>query len=238
MSRPANDKQVRTAGAVFASVRSCWLPLVLALGFTGGLLLAAAVYGYLRGIPPSDLTRDAVAVTGTSAHVGNLSNLGVLLWWGSAVVCLVTGWLLHRWRRPGSATFVGAGLLGGALAVDDLLVVHEKILPSLWTGLGGVLLSSYVLLVALYVWVNRRLIRDTEWPLLGAAVLLLGASLGVDEIGEASGAEPYFVEDALKLLGIACWSLYFVRTSLRQLAVSTPPSSLAATSRGAARRGS
>lgn len=66
-------------------------------------------------------------------YYGLVSNLGLLLWSGTAAVCLLAGlvFLSVDRRDPFTLFALSAGLLTGWIAIDDMFLVHEKVLPAL-----------------------------------------------------------------------------------------------------------
>lgn len=109
--------------------------------------------------------------------------------------------------------FLASGLVTGYLMLDDLFVLHE----SFRDYLGFPEKATYaiiLLIVAGYLLGYRQAILKTDYFFLIAALLLLGASLGLDNIqytilSYLPNNAYYLLEDGLKLAGIINWFGYF-----------------------------
>ena len=107
------------------------------------LLPVAVIYLLLAAQPfvPFDmLLRDTNAeVYDPQGHVmfyrGALSNIGILLWWTSTSICAFAAFLLRTAtadlsrKRLGTAFLVYLSVFTGLLALDDLFMLHEEVLP-------------------------------------------------------------------------------------------------------------
>jgi hypothetical protein len=193
--------------------------LALAAVWGGVLTLLAltAVAAQISGRPLSDFTRDPVAVVEAPFYVGFLSNVGVLLWTGTAAACLVAGEVLRRLRGPRARLLLSAGALSAVLALDDLFRGHELLNERF--GVPQPLLPAlYAAAIVLLCVRNLELLRRTEWKLLAAALALFGTSAAIDGLanpGHTSALEA--LEDVLKLFGIATWAAYFVPLAVLSL---------------------
>ena len=89
-------------------------------------------------IDPADLLRDPLAVAELKpaecckVYYGAVSNLGVLLWTAGAAIALFGAGLALALGRPAgeAGLLLAAGMLTGFLAIDDLFLVHENVLPA------------------------------------------------------------------------------------------------------------
>ena len=116
-----------------------------------------------------------------------------------------------------------AGMLTGMLAVDDMLLIHENVIPRNTPLPEEVLLGVYgVATLALLFWF-RDTILGSENVLLLIAFGLLAASVFVDQL-HLSNTYVAVLEDGPKFVGIACWAAYFLRVSWLHLeeSVSRP----------------
>ena len=189
-----------------------------------------AVLWFQRAVDLGDLMRDPASTHGAPLHIGLVSNLGVLVWFSAAVVCLFTGAVLKATAPRDTAFFLASGLLALILALDDFLMLHEFIgwalsIPE--TAIYG----GYALLTVGWLTVFRGTIRQTDYLLLGLALALFAFSLlpDVPEIRALYSSERLMrlLEDGGKLLGIVTWTAYFVQTSARAL-IETTTGSLSA----------
>lgn len=190
-------RRVRFAAVVFLPV----LVLIAAVGWAS----------VATGIPIRNFTRDPVELMGGHPLAGIQSHVGILIWWAAAAVSLFAAALMHGARSaPGISGFLlGAGILSAVLALDDLLLLHDHILP-LYLGIGEKpLFLVYGLATVWLVRAFRPALRAFDPTLLLLAGLFFGLSLGVDAFQER-WASPWriFIEDGAKLLGVASWSGY------------------------------
>lgn len=188
----------------------------------------------------ADLTRDPLAVVETALlaiqrqpvegihilaelniplYAGLISNLGVLLWCGAGAICLFTWALLRRMGAPGPrGAYLCAGLLSILLMLDDLFLLHERVLPMYFGPAEKALFAVYGVLALAYVLGYRQFLMRTDWLLLVAAFVLFTVSLGFDFVSEETHIpQRHFFEDGSKFAGIATWTAYHVRTAAIQL---------------------
>jgi hypothetical protein len=208
--------------AVFHSAQTRLYGAVLPVLVLSGVLLGSMAYLGLRTeLHLGDLTRDVASSAGLPFYYGLYSNVGVLLWWTAAVICIGSAILLWPSRRLHEpATFLlFAGITTTVIALDDLFQFHEDLLPN-YLGLPEELffaIHGLLLAVLLVRW--RHLIMRSEWGLLLSALALFGTSVVIDAL-DLRVRGRFFWEDGLKLAGIVCWLGYFGRLSwlyLRQI---------------------
>jgi hypothetical protein len=180
---------------------------VLGVAVVAGLVLAL---GLARRLELPDLTRDPAAVTGTHWWVGLLSFLGFGAWGVGAGAALAGG--LAADHGPRRRLLLQASALTVVLLLDDMLMLHENVLPNLHVPETAVYVG-YVVLVLAWLWINRVEMRRTDRVLLVVALLGFAASIGLDKL--VDGITNWtFLEDSLKFGGIVLWSLYLVRTAV------------------------
>ena len=192
-------------------------------------LIAVAVQPW---VPAHELLRDPMAtVSERSAccglHLGLVSHLGVGLWVSTAAICAFAALCLPR--RPGKRRLAtrflsGAASLSAWLALDDLLMLHERVLP----GLGVPELATYAVYGAAGLVHLGTALRVATPAAAGTRVLLLvavamlGASVVSDTVLEALGwTVPIGLEDGAKLVGIAFWLAF--HTVLAHSLLAAPP---------------
>lgn len=193
-------------------------PWLYAAGVAAPLL--AVALATLAGADPRWTLRDPAAAGGLPPYAGFFSHLGVLAWWGAAVACGLAA-LVAR-LGPGlpsplaDAAAAGGGL-SAVLALDDLLLVHEALLP-LYAGLDERwALAAYGTAALAYLWRFRAVHLGRETGLLAASLALLAASLVIDLV-ELDGPKALLLEDGAKFAGICAWGLYHVRLAWALLA--------------------
>ncbi len=196
---------------------------IVAVGVVAGAVL---VMGLARHLPLPDLTRDPAAVTGTHWWVGLLSFLGFALWGIGAGAALAAG--LASDPGPRRRLLLQAAALTVFLLLDDMLMLHENVLPNLHVP-ESVVYLGYLVAVTAWVWSNRVEMRRTDRLLLVVALLGFAGSIALDKL--VDGITNWtFLEDSLKFGGIALWSLYLVRTSSATFRTSRSQASTSAPS--------
>ena len=166
------------------------------------LLFFVVLGGRTSHVALSSLTRDMAAIAHVHPLIGVVSNVGVLLWCATAVICLFSCSLLRQQGRHAEARFLfWAGLMTIVLLVDDLFMLHEYIAPVHFHVNEKVVLASYACAAGAYLLSHRRLILSANYQLLAAAMVLFTASMLVD-ITNGTGWWN-LAEDSFKVLGIA-----------------------------------
>ncbi len=212
------------------------LTLILTYAGTALILLAAVIGAETTGRPleyffwePAMASALDRCVDFSCAYAGFISNVGVLVWIGGAAVCLTVAYLARRRPQGGEAArlFVGAGALTAALALDDVFLLHEQVLPRIlsraeFTAVVGkperLVFAFYGLATAGLVLWHRHLLARTDVWVLGFAVALFGVSIALDQFVQGN----VLAEDGAKLLAIVTWTAYFVGTGLALLSAGDP----------------
>ncbi len=197
-----------------------WLPAILLVG-------AAVAFALTSDTTLRTLMQDATTVLEAPFYVGSLSLAGVIGWAAAAGISLFAALIASGARPvPRRSFLLASGILTSVLLVDDAFLVHDEIVP-LYIGVSGELVGVvYVLATLVILYTFRGVVRDTNYVLLGASLLLLGVSAAVDI---ASGSLATMVptnlialgEDGTKLVGIWTWTAYLTSVS-RQVIVTGP----------------
>lgn len=185
-----------------------WLPILILLGVT-------KLFSAMTSIPLRRLMLDPTEVTHVPFYTGIMANLGVLLWAAAASICLfISIFLSQMVGKAWKNFFLISGLLTLFLLLDDLLRIHDEILP-VYLGIKGDILGIvYVLLIAVYLFRFRTLIVQYPYEFLVMALGFFGVSVAIDVAPSVlknlfSQTNIVFFEDGTKLLGIANWLAYF-----------------------------
>ncbi len=207
------------------------LPLLGRLSLTV-LLPVVALYllvALQRLVPFGVLLRDANATAydprfGLPFYRGALSNLGILLWWSAATVYAFTAALLRRralGTGPGRTFLVYLAGFTGLLALDDLFMLHEEVLPVRLGVPEAAVYALYGAAAAGLLWFVRELL-DTDFLVLGLAFVFFACSVLIDAgvllLFGLSGGASLFAEDLAKMLGIVLWLVFALRTAKAVLA--------------------
>lgn len=193
---------------------------IYSLTFGPGIALLAAVWLQTR-VPISVLMKDPLAVvqlTETCCHFyyGLVSNLGIMVWTAGAAVCLFASLLLFlKWSSKNELAFLfAAAIFTSWLALDDLFMIHEDVLPQL--GVPETL--TYVLYAGVagaYFFFSWRTIMIMRPMLMASALALLGGSVAIDVLVNSDSAVRVFAEDGAKFLGILAWTSFHVTAALQ-----------------------
>ena len=193
------------------------------------VVLIYLVLAVQRLVPVSLLLRDANAEVrdpqgSVMFYRGALSNIGILLWWTSASVCAFAAFLF-RFKQPSwslSRVFlVYMTVFTGLLALDDLFMFHEEVLP-VRLGISELALYAvYGVLAAGFVGFIELLL-ETDFLLLGLAFGFFAFSVLTDQgmlgsLFSIRGGTELIAEDLAKMLGIICWLIFSLRTAVQLL---------------------
>ncbi len=180
------------------------------------LLSAAYVAGITFNIPFVQIVGDPALITKVHPFTGIISNIGVLIWCATSTICLFSGVFLWRFKQRKEAIFlISSGVLTFILLIDDFFMFHDYILRSFkaFKIKQTITYPLYILLTLWYVKSFLKLIlTKTNYFILGMAFTFLGLSMGLDFFMEDTNLK-YFIEDALKFVGIFSWLVYFARSS-------------------------
>lgn len=144
-------------------------------------------------------------------YYGVLSNVGVLYWWAAASVCCFTALLLHRIgdRSRDFAFIACAGVFTALLSVDDLLMLHEGLLPKLGIP-QPVVLAFYAAAGLTYVVGFRSEILARDAAIFALATAFLCTSLVIDVFVHSLDNVFVWMEDGAKFMGVAGWSGFHI----------------------------
>jgi riboflavin transporter FmnP len=190
-----------------------YTPVVVALGIV-------VVVRITTGFPMADLTRDPLQIAQVPVYTGVLSNLGVLVWAGTAAICLFSYAVVRNRAAPGTSSrfLLAGGLVTVMLLLDDFFMFHEIIFPQYIGIPENLVYAIYVLVVAWFLARHRSTILRTNFLLLALALAGFGLMVVMD-IFEYVNPLPgfYLLEDGFKLFAIVSWAAYFISTSVRQV---------------------
>ena len=204
------------------SGRSRILFYVASLGLPSLLLLVVLVqpvyepkWMFLDSLTAAQLSGDCC-----HTYYGFMSNVGIMLWVATSAALLLAAAVLFGVSAMGVefrfALF--GGLLSGWLALDDMFLLHELVLPTLGVP-QLVVIAIYVALALAYLLLSFRiLLRAEYWVLLiGGAGLAL--SIFVDSFFHSLLPQLVYIEDSAKFVGIFCWFSFHFLTATRVLSI-------------------
>jgi hypothetical protein len=191
------------------------------------LLVTLVIANLVTDIPMRWFFIDPVAEFNAPMYIGLVSNFGVLCWGAAASVCLFGGWLSIKSgnHRTNAWFLISAGLISTILMLDDLYLLHEEVLPDHAFIPQKLVFVGYGVMVLAFLIRFRDTIFQSDYLLLILAFGFFAISVGVDLFVEPEeftifGGFPgrHIIEDGFKLLGIATWSVYLIRTSMQKVA--------------------
>lgn len=173
------------------------------------VMLLAVMINVFRGITIGYLTRDPNAIGGNTYYAGFISQLGIFFWAGTAAICFFTYLLLKQKRQNAQTmTFICyAGCITLLLGFDDVFQLHEGFFPHIGVA-ENVILASYLVLLAYFLYRFQARILGSNYVLLGIALSFFGVSMVVDVFSLFESIR-HLLEDGAKLFGIVTWSAYF-----------------------------
>lgn len=208
--RADNVRAVRTALVAVLIVAT--LPLI-------GTVLAY----FVAGIPTTTSVGDALAVLRAPFYVGWVSALGVLTGTVGASISLFTATILRRRRGPETRLLGALGTLTALLVLDDQFQLHENVMPR-YIGIPEP--WPYLIYLAIFIPIALRFWRDAvnhpDGAVLFVALAFFAVSVLLDAVASPREGRQ-LVEEAAKLYGIACWTLFALRASARALGRGSAP---------------
>lgn len=191
-------------------MRAKYRPFLIIAILSAVLLGAVLLLHLWKNVPIGRLTGDPVALAkGLPVYSGFLSQIGILFWSAAASVCFFCAKVLWRSRidKGLKRLLIASGVFTLCLALDDLFMLHETVLPL--AGIPqNVVLASYVVITIAYLFAFRRTILETNFLLLVFSLSFFAISVALDVF------KPFhyylaFFEEGSKLVGIIAWTVYF-----------------------------
>ncbi len=214
-------RTMRSAMSATGSQSShAWLFWTCALGLPLLLMFSIAAQPW---IAPGDLLRDPLAVAEMKTdcckvYFGAVSNLGVLIWSSATAVCLfAAAMIIGVTGFTRNAIFLlTAGLFTGFLALDDLFLIHENVLPALGVSQPATY-AAYALVAFGYLAVSYRQILQHRYLLFFVAGGLLATSVMIDWLIESEHVARILFEDGAKIAGISAWAVFHIEAAAQIL---------------------
>lgn len=196
-------------------------PLPWLYAGASALLAAVAVHAALSDTPAYLFTRDPAAIHEADPFLGAVSNLGIVLWAFAAGIALFAFRALRGTVGAAEprALFASFGVFTLWLLLDDLFMLHERVLPDEAGIPQPLIVALYALTACGLIARYRAVVAASDYRPLALALLLFGCSVGVDQGPGAWHAWPglALVEDGAKLLGIVSWLAWVDATAAAAL---------------------
>lgn len=163
------------------------------------------------------LAKDPAQIIDFPPYIGLLSNWGALLWMSTGVICLFASLVMknHKTAFRTYRFLFASGVLSFLLAIDDIFLLHDEVLPRLLDMPEFFFYFIYVLALGTYILFFWRDISKYDYLLFIIAFVLFGLSRGF--------FLPRFLRgfmtsnDMLKYFGIVFWLAFFYRASMQEI---------------------
>lgn len=184
-------------------------------------LLFLAFIAFQPYVPVEQAFRDTYLATVNArpeqlpSLLGVASNVGVLLWCGAAAVAFFAATLVaaQGGRTEGVLLLLATALYSGLMCADDLFMLHEHVYPRLLGVREHVVFAAYAGLILVILFRFRRLLAELGRALLLSALVAFGLSIAGDLAPGIDGDLQRWAEDGPKLVGIALWTTWTIRTA-------------------------
>jgi hypothetical protein len=175
------------------------------------LLGVSYAYVFAVGHTPRVLWSDPAMVTGWPWFLGLVAVAGVVLWAVTATCALLASAFSRDVHARVALRWFGCITL--FMMVDDQIQLHEHILPR--AGIPEqITFLVYALVIAVVGLRYRRFyLRSPETPALVIGAALLALSIVLDQLPWAMPGRAN-AENTAKLLGLAAFAVYGIRTAL------------------------
>lgn len=191
------------------------------------LVFIVGFVGLVFEIPFTDLTANPISLLDLPFYQGILQRIGVILWGGTVLVTLFSFSILKSSEnlKDIKKFLLYSGIFFGYFLMDELLLIHNFILPKVFNIHQLIVLIVYVILTVLFLLKFRNLIKKNNISLFAVAVTFLGLSVLVDILSYLNVVRfsfRYLLDDGLKFLGIANLFIYYLiycRFALRKLTI-------------------
>lgn len=180
------------------------------------VVCAAVVLHSLTDVSFYALFMDPVARLGGHFYTGAGSHLGVLVAVAAASVAFYSALLMRAADRRRLTSFlIAAGLFTLYLAMDDLFLVHEEVLPAILNVDQSLILMMYGVVFAGFAWRYRHELLGHDRLLLGAAIMFVAFSIVLDIFDEngVTFRGEFMLEEGTKLMAIVGWAAFLMRRS-------------------------
>jgi hypothetical protein len=162
------------------------------------------------------LLRDPAAAFEFAPYAGLFSHLGVLAMTVSGAISVFAALVLPCSGRE-KQVLLSAGLLSLWLAVDDLFMLHEALLPRLIGLPEAMTLGVYVALGLGLLGLIGPVVLTRRYLGLWASGGFLAAMLATDLTFEVATSASLLIEEAAKVCGFMLWAAFWIaeaRTAL------------------------
>lgn len=191
------------------------------------LVFIVGFIGLVFEIPFANLTANPISLLDLPFYQGILQRIGVILWGGTVLITLFSFSVLKSSEnlKDIKKFLLYSGIFFGYFLMDELLLIHNFILPKVFNIHQLIVLIVYVILTVLFLFRFRNLIKKNNISLFAVAVTFLALSVLVDILSYLNVVRfsfRYLLDDGLKFLGIANLFIYYLiycRFALRKMTI-------------------
>ncbi|MFN3492057.1 MAG: hypothetical protein ACK40V_07545 [Anaerolineales bacterium] len=187
----------------------------IALGLGGAAV--TVLIADLSDNPIWKLAKDPAQTIGFPPYIGLLSNWGALLWMSAAAICLFASLVMKNHQatfRTYRFLFV-SGVLSFLLAIDDIFLLHDEVLPRLLNMPEFFFYLLYIIIFGSYLIYFWRDISTYDYLLFIIAFALLLVSRGF--FLPRVLRDYMTTNDMLKYFGVVFWLAFFYRASMQEI---------------------
>jgi hypothetical protein len=194
---------------VSAASRAGWGVGLLVAASVAGVAIAAGISDTVRVL---DLSRDPATLSGSPAHDGLLTNLSAFVWSATVAVTWFGAWVVERVDRAGERVrfLRWSAVITVPLMIDDIFLIHERLVPRLGFGEEWLFVAYAVSIVALLLG-HRRVVSTTAWPILGLAFGFFAVALARNRVVTLPSAA---LPDTYAFIGAGLWLVFYLHTTV------------------------
>lgn len=216
-AHPLQEKKLSLFSALKNQIIRIFPAILISIAVSLGGATVTVFVADLTGNPIWKLAKDPAQVMEFPPYIGLLSNWDALLWMATATICLFASLVIKNNQasfRTYRFIFI-SGILSFVLAIDDIFLLHDLVLPRLLDMPEFLFYFIYVLTLGMYILFFWRDISKYEYLLFIIAFILFGLSRGFFLPRVLRGFET--TNDMLKYFGIVFWLVFFYRASMQEI---------------------
>jgi len=178
------------------------------------IMMVIGFIGYYFQIPFQDLTANPLSKFNIPFYQGILQRIGLILWGFVLILPLLTYSVLGSSDNLGETRrfLLFSGVFFGYFLIDELLLIHNFILPKIINIRQLPVLIFYAAATLFFLLRFRKiLIKNYLWVIV-IAISFLGLSMIIDILSYQKVIQfeiRYFLDDGAKFLGIFSLFIYY-----------------------------
>ena len=183
----------------------------------GPIVLYISILGLSNsfGIKSILVVRDLAQTCGYPIGVGLISNLGILIWAGSAAISLFSSLSGLIEKKENSYFLLLGGILTSIFCLDDFFLLHDNYIGPDFLYITYSSIGIYILIKF------RKLIADIDFLAFISSFFFLSLSIIFDKFIQEFFPNNYLtinlIEECFKFIGIICWMNFWLKASTKSL---------------------